>query len=254
MEITTVDAEDAGVDDDGETFRDVAGRAIRASYSLSPEQIEAVVHEEFGDERLRQRSRSDDEVVVVAEDEDEVTGFATGAVVDDEFAEIDWLFVAPEARGRDIGTELFEAVRDELEARGAETVHAAVLSENEEGEQFFEQFGYERVGTRDEAIGEQDFGTYVYGPEGGSAAKRELHEPDTIKTEDGETLYTGDEELQGKEAPFLVLYSDEHRTEQYGFFCTNDGTMANAADGLERIDCNTCGNESRADEWDGSYL
>ena len=159
----------------------------------------------------------------------------------------------PEARGQGIGTELFEEVQGELEDRGAETVRAVVLAENEEGEQFFEQFGLEQGGSRETTIADEEFATHLYGPHG-DEVDEELHEPDTVTTEDGETVYTGDEELSGKEAPFLVLYSDEDRTEQYGFFCTNCGTMANAADGLDRVDCDTCGNESRAEEWDDSYL
>lgn len=237
----------------GETVRDIAGRSMRASYSLSPDGIEAVVHEEFGDERLRERQEADDEVVVVAEDDEQPVGFATGRLTDTGDGEIDWLFTAPEARGQGIGTQLFEEVSEELEARGAETVRAAVLSENEEGEQFFEQFGLEQAGSRETTIAGEEFAMHLYGPHG-DEVDEELHKPDTVTTEDGETVYTGDEELSGKEAPFLVLYSDEDRTEQYGFFCTNCGTMANAADGLERVDCDTCGNESRPEEWDDSYL
>lgn len=247
MELTTDERAD------GETFRDIAGRSIRASYSLSPEQIEAVVHEEFSDERLEERSEREDEVVVVAEDDDEPVGFATGSLTGTDDGEIDWLFVAPEARGQGIGTDLFEETREALEERGAGTVRAAVLSENEEGEQFFEQFGLEQAGSRETTIGDAEFATHMYGPHG-DEVDRELHMPDTVTTEDGETVYTGDEELAGKQAPFLVLYTDEDRTEQYGFFCTNCGTMANAADGLDRVDCDTCGNESRPDEWDGGYL
>lgn len=247
MELTTDERQN------GETFRDIAGRSIRASYSLSPEQIEAVVHEEFSDDRLEERSRSDDDVVVVAEDDGQIVGFATGTITETGDGEIDWLFVAPEARGQEVGTNLFERTRDALEERGAETVRAAVLAENEEGEQFFEQFGWEEGGSRETTIADADFATHLYGPHG-DEVDEELHTPDTVTTEDGETVYTGDEELAGKQAPFLLLYTDEDRTEQYGFFCTNCGTMANAADGLERVDCNTCGNESRPDEWDDSYL
>jgi ribosomal protein S18 acetylase RimI-like enzyme/ribosomal protein S27AE len=247
MEITT------DGDADPEAVGDVAGRSMRASYSLSPDQIESVVHAEFGDERLDERADGDDEILLVAERDDELVGFATGAVTDTGDGEIEWLFVAPEARGQEVGTTLFEETRDELRSRGAETVRAAVLSENEEGEQFFEQFGFEQAGSRDAEIGDQDFATHVYGPHG-DEVDEELHRPDTVTTEDGDTVYTGDEELSGKQAPFLVLYEDEARTEQYGFFCTNCGTTANAADGLDRVDCDTCGNESRAEEWDDSYL
>lgn len=246
MEVTSASA------DRGETVRDIAGRSMRASYSLSPEQITNVVETEFDDDRIAEIDESDDGVVIVAELEDEPVGVVTGSVSNGD-GEIEWLFVAPEARGRGVGTELFEAGRDALAERGADTVRAAVLSENEEGEMFFEQFGYERIGNRDTDIGEQSYSTYIFGPEGGEE-EQELHRPDTVDTEDGDTVYTGDEDIPGKMAPFLRLYTDEEGTEEYGFYCTNCGTMANAADGLDRIDCDTCGNEHRPDEWDGGYL
>lgn len=236
----------------GETVRDIAGRSMRASYSLSPEQITRIVETEFDDDRLAELEDSDDGVVILAERDDEAVGVVTGSVSSGD-GELEWLFVAPEARGRGVGTELFEAGRDALEERGADTVRAAVLSENEEGEQFFEQFGYERLGHSDLEIGEGSFTTYIYGPEGG-VDEQELHRPDSVDTADGDTVYTGDEDIPGKMAPFLRLYTDTDRTEKYGFYCTNCGTMANATDGLERIECDTCGNEHRPDEWDGSYL
>ena len=246
MEITSATA------DHEEAVRDVVGRSMRASFSLSPEQMETVIRQEFGEEGFAARLDGDRSIVLVAERDDEVIGVVTGSLTDGDDGEIGWLFVAPEARGEGVGTELFETARDELEGRGAERVRALVMSENVEGEQFFEQFGYEQAGNRELEIDEQVFAAHVYDPEA-EEVDQELHTPETVDTEDG-TVYPGDEELSGKEAPFLVLYSDEDRTEQYGFFCTSCGTVANAADGLERVDCDTCGNESRPDEWDSSYL
>lgn len=245
-----MDATTAAVD--GETVRDIVGRSMRASFSLSPDQITAIVESEFGDERIAELEDSDDGVVIVAEREDEPVGVVTGSVSGGD-GELEWLFVAPEGRGRGVGTELFEAGRDALEERGADTVRASVLSENEEGEQFFEQFGYEQLGHSELAVGEDSFATYIYGPEGGDS-DQELHRPDSVDTADGDTVYTGDEDIPGKMGPFLRLYTDADRTEKYGFFCTSCGTMANASDGLDRIECDTCGNEHRPDEWDGSYL
>lgn len=248
MDVTSATA------DDGDRLRDVAGRSIRASYSISPDDITSLVDQEFREDRLAERRDDDDAVALLAEDDGEALGFVTGALSDDGTAEIDWLFVAPEARGMGVGTRLFEAGRDALADLGAETVNAMVLSENEEGEQFFEQFGYGRLERREFEIDEEAYTGYVYGPESDvEEGDRELHTPDSVETDDG-TVYTGDEELSGKDAPFLVLYTDEERTEQYGFFCTNCGSLANAADGLDRVDCDTCGNESSPEEWDGSYL
>lgn len=236
-------------------IREIASDSMRASYSLSPEGLKSIVRAEFDPDRLTERRESDDDVVLVAENDGEAVGFATGSLVDGD-GEIDWLFVDPEVRGQDIGTELFEAVRDELESLGADTVRALVLSENEEGHQFFEQFGYEEADSRQETIAGESYTINVFGPGASEASDehQEFHRPETVETEDGETVYTGDEEIPGTEAPFLRLYSDSGLTEEYGFYCTNCGSMANAANGLDRIECQNCGNEHLPDEWDDSYL
>lgn len=236
-------------------IREIASDSMRASYSLSPEGLESIVRTEFDPDRLTERRESDDDVVLVAENDGEPVGFVTGTLVDGD-GEIDWLFVDPEARGRGVGTELFEAIRDELESQGADTVRALILSENEEGDQFFEQFGYEEIDSREETLAEEEYTINVFGTETSEASDehQELHQPETVETDDGETVHTGDEEIPGTEAPFLRLYSDSELTEEYGFYCTNCGTMANVADGLDRIGCPNCGNEHRPDEWDDSYL
>ncbi|QLD86054.1 GNAT family N-acetyltransferase [Natronomonas halophila] len=236
-------------------IREIASDSMRASYSLSPEGLEGIVRSEFDPDNLTERRENDDDVVLVAEDDGESVGFATGSLVGGD-GEIDWLFVDPEAQGRGIGTGLFEAIRDELERQGADTVRALILSENEAGDQFFEQFGYEEIDSREETIAEEEFTINVFGTETSEASDehQERHRAETIETEDGETVHTGDEEIPGTEAPFLRLYTDSELTEQYGFYCINCGSMANAADGLDRIECQSCGNAHRPDEWDDSYL
>lgn len=236
-------------------IREIASDSMRASYSLSPEGLESIVRTEFDPDRLTERRESDDDVVLVAEKDGEQVGFATGSLVDGD-GEIDWLFVDPEVRGQGVGTELFESIRDELESQGADTVRAVILSENEEGDQFLEQFGYEEADSRQETLAEEEHTLNVFSPEAREASgeDQELHRPETVETDDGETVYTGDEEIPGTEAPFLRLYTDSGLTEEYGFYCTKCGSMANAADGLDRIECQTCGNEHRPDEWDDSYL
>ncbi len=238
--------------DDEETVRDIAGRSMRASYSLSPEEITTVLEQAFASDRLQQRVDDDDKVMILAEDDGQPVGVAAGRLTDD-VGVIEWLFVAPESRGQGVGTDLFEDASDRLRDQGADRIHAEVMSENKEGEQFFEQFGYERIDHEELEFDGQTYATHVYGPEA-SDVDDSLHLPDTIKTEDGQTLFTGDERFQATEAPFLALYSDEGRTDPYGFFCTHCGTMANAADGLDRVVCDSCGNENLPDEWDDSYL
>lgn len=244
---------------DGEAVRDVAGRSIRASYGLSPESIDALVQERQSDDRLAAAAEDDDAVLVVAEDDGEVVGFAQGEV-DGGRGEVDWHHVAPEARGRGIGTELFEAMESKLEERGADEIQANVLSDNLEGGQFFEQFGYVEDHTSEVEIDGEDHVVNVFVPEdqAGADAGDDRTEPDEVPEtveDDGQTLYVaGDEEMGGEKGPFYPLFSDPDEENPYAFWCSHSDTVVAAGDDMGRLECSECGNVHRADDWDGGYL
>lgn len=87
-----------------------------------------------------------DTVVLVAEREGAVAGFAEASV---DAAELDKLYVDPEHQGRGIATSLSEAVDRRLRSRGVESlsVEASVNAVP-----FYERVGYERVGTHRKPI------------------------------------------------------------------------------------------------------
>lgn len=241
--------------DDADAIRDVAGRSFRASYSLSPRDIEDLVEDQLTDDALAERIEDGESVVLVAEDEDEIVGYVDGERTDDT-AELRWLHVAPEDRGRGAGTELAERARSELADGDDSEVRLRVLSENSEGEAFADQLGFERVDQREVEFGGETYVEHVYSNEaaetdtGNDSNEPSIDVPDTV-TVDGEELTVTDDEVPGDRSPFYVITRDDER---YGFLCSNCGNTDPAADGMDRVKCPECGNLHRPDQWDGSYL
>lgn len=263
--------------DDVERVRQVVRSAMTASHALSPADIDAIVADQFGADRLE--STFGDGVVRVAtdgEDGDLVVGYVEGRVVDGT-GELDWLFVDPEHRGRGTGTALFETAVEELRDRGAERIEAATLAANREGDGFFERFGYEKATDRKEELGGDERVVHVYvpgaetgadedgadRPSDGSVDVGELPgvevrdgEP-TATTDDGKRVFVAvDEHEPGSEAPFFVAYEDADHGERYGYYCGNCGSLDTTVDATDRVECGDCGNTHApdAEDYDGAYL
>lgn len=245
--------------DDGEEIRDIADRSMAASYAVSPDTIELILEERFNEERISRLIDSEEAMLLVAEDEGHVAGFLE-AERDGETGTITWLHVAPEFRGMGAGTGLFEAAIDRLHEEGAETVMARDLSDNAEGEGFFEKFGFEEARQDRIEIGGEEHVVDVHAEteaEAEDAGEDQTDSPaqETATAEDGETLYIDrDEELAGESGPFFVAYADEDYEEQYSFYCGNCESVVEAVDSMERVECGTCGNLNKPQEWDGGYL
>jgi ribosomal protein S18 acetylase RimI-like enzyme/ribosomal protein S27AE len=277
---------------DTERLRELARTAMTASYALSPQQLDAIVEEQFDEDRLARTFDGSETVVLVAEsseygggggsdddDGDTVAGLVEGEVVDGR-GEVRWLFVDPEHRGRGIGTELFEGAIEALGERGANQVVASTLEANAEGEQFFERFGFGRVEQRHIEVGNESLVEHVYaeGADDGSASEEEQATaadaeaiavedlPDveshggvtTATAADGRRLYVDRGEGEsGTERPFLVTYADEDHTERFGYYCANCGSLDPTEDDMGRIECGACGNthaERSGEAYDDSYL
>lgn len=254
---------------------------MTAGYAISPQQIDAVVEDQFGRDRLEGDSGDREATYVVAEIDDEVAettvaGVVVGRVAD-EIGEIRWLFVDPEHRGKGIGTTLFEDARDKLRDDGAEEIRIYPLEESTEGPQFAEQLGFEQVGDREVEIGGESFVEYAYAEassdEAESAADDSAGDPTepttfpnteerdghrTTTTGDGERLYVDtDDEQSGTAAAFFPVYEDEAFEERYGFYCGNCGSLDVSVDQMDRYECSECGNShaSRSDQsYDDSHL
>ena len=238
--------------DDGERIQEVAEQSIRASYALSPDQIEVLLETEFSPDAVAERIDDDGRLLLVAEADSEVVGFAE---TDVDSGTLQWVQVAPAQRGNGVGTPLIDRVRTEAFERNEEFT-AVVLEEATEGRQFVERFGLNRSETRDVTFGSQEMTAHVYT---GSASKEAANEPSVEVPEYTEAEGTRrpvdhDERIPGIDAPFFPVYASDTRDEQYGFFCSSCGSTEVAADDLDRLECPVCGNKHRAEEWDGAYL
>jgi ribosomal protein S18 acetylase RimI-like enzyme len=133
--------------DDVEGIRTVARRSWETDYPtiVSRESAGDVVEEWYSPERLRFDVESDDALLLVAEGDGEVRGFAHAVVDESEgVASLLRLYVDPDRRGRGLGTRLLDAVRDRVDERGCSRLEAMVLERNEPGNAFYRNYGFER--------------------------------------------------------------------------------------------------------------
>ena len=257
MEIRTATAEDVT------GIREVARASLDASYghALSADLIDDAVETWYDAAELDDDLTDDDAVFLVATDDDDVVGFVQGYYVAGARAvgDIDWLHVAPGARGRGIGTDLLRRAEGELLDRGVARIEGRVLVANESGTGFYEEEGFERTREREVDIGGESFSerTYTKVPSdearGGTGSVGSLTE--SVTTDDGTTVYVAyDESDRASIAPFYATYSDADRTERYGYLCGNcESTVVNV-DSMDRVECESCGNRRKPVRWDAAYL
>ncbi len=239
---------------DRERIEAVANDSFRTSYSLSPQQIEAILKTEFGDATLTERLEDPSVVVLVAEHEidetKEVLGFIDVTVGASPM--IRWLHVDPEARGDGIATALVDRVRDEAEG----PITARVLDDAVEGGEFLEEFGLERDGNDEIEIGGEEFGATLFTEGEGTDTSNEptVSIPESVTVDGADRSVDRDETIPGREAPFYSIYSDDAEDDPYGYFCSQCGSTDVSADGMDRLECGECGNVHLANEWDDAYL
>lgn len=269
--------------DEAERIRELVDSSMTTSFRLSPGQIDGITDNQFGDDAVAAKIDDEDTLLHVAESGEDIdgvtiTGFVEGRLEDD-WGEVNWLFVDPEHRGQGIGTELYETATETLRDRGAEHVCVTVLEENTEGHQFVEQFGLEHEGDRRIEVAGESLVKYVYADsdvdvdlptesradsddEDAQAEKfPQTDESDghlTATDDEGKTVYVArDERESGTAAPFFVTYEDEDHEEQYGYYCANCGSLDVSMGEMKQLECGDCGNdhaERSEDTYDDSYL
>ncbi|WP_123623626.1 GNAT family N-acetyltransferase [Halorubrum sp. CSM-61] len=245
----------AAESDDREQIRAITRDSLQASYSLSPEQIEVILEEEFGDAALADLLDDAETTVLVVEatidDVEAVRGFVTLETGTE--AVIRWLHVDPAARGEGIATALLDRVRDQFSEK---PLSAYILDDAVEGGEFLEEFGLKQGDHDQLLVGGEEFEVTVF-TEGQSAERANepsVSVPESVTVDGAERFADRDDTVPGSEAPFFTLYSGEAEEEQYGYFCSECGSTNVATDGLDRLECGNCGNVHRADEWDDAYL
>lgn len=233
--------------DDGTAIREVARRSLEASYSLSPTTIEGAIEQWYDNDALSTMLEGDEYVVLVAEADGEVVGFAESLVTEaNEEADLLWLHVAPEHRGVGAGDALFEATHEALDGRGVDVVRGRVLADNTEGNEFYEEHGFQKAGETEVDIDGSSYVENVY--------VEELPDLEPIVV-DGRNLFVDHADHdRGSKGPFAVVYSDPDRTDRYSYLCTNCGELVTSMDTMGRMECDNCGNRRKPTRWDAAYL
>ncbi|WP_226039581.1 GNAT family N-acetyltransferase [Natrinema sp. DC36] len=280
--------------DEAERIREVVDSSMTSSFRLSPQQIDGITDGQFADEAIAEKIDDENTLLHLVETGEGIEGTAIAGFVEgrleDEWGEVNWLFVDPEHRGKGIGTELYETATEALRDGGADHVCVTVLEANTEGHQFVERFGLEHDGDRRIEVAGESLVKYVYtdsdidvelptesrADESGDEkmAKDESDAEDaevdefpetettdghlTATSDDGKTVYIArDGEKSGTAAPFFITYEDEGHEEQYGYYCANCGSLDVSMDNMERLECSACGNshaERSKESYDDSHL
>jgi ribosomal protein S18 acetylase RimI-like enzyme len=251
--------------EDGERVSELVGSSMTTSYALSPGEIETLREEEFTPEAVAERAEDDATEALVAETDGTLAGYVETDTSGDG-GTVRWLHVDPERRGRGVGSALFDRAVATAEEGGGDA-RAVVLSANTAPGQFFERFDFEQVDEETVTMGDDERVQYVYAAGGQEASEAGSSEPaaseetgdvtdvdlpETVTTDDGETLEVGDDPLQGTENAFVPTYRDD---EHHGFYCLNCKSTEVAADSMDRLRCQECGNVHKTDsDYDGSYL
>jgi ribosomal protein S18 acetylase RimI-like enzyme len=233
---------------DTAAVREIAHRSLEASYTLSPQTIEGAVKQWYNEETFRETLDDEAMVVLVAERDGDIVGFSEGQLVTEGGdGDLNWLHVDPDYRGEGIARTLFDATRERLMDMGASRMRGRVLQDNTGGNEFYEYFGFTKAADETVDIDGTNHIENVY-------VETEPGELEAISADGKEVYIDYDDSERASMAPFLRAYSDPDRERRYGYYCSNCESIDAAVDAMGRIECNNCGNISKATRWDGAYM
>lgn len=243
MEVRTAEPEDA------DAIREIARRSLEASYTLSPQTIEGAVKQWYSEEPLRENLEDDAMIILVAVRDGEIVGFSEGQLIaEGGDGDLNWLHVDPDYRGEGIARTLFDTTRERLTDIGATRMRGRVLRDNTGGNEFYEHLGFTKAADEKVDIDGTDHVENIY-------VETEPEELEPVATESGQQVYIDyDDSERASLAPFLRAFSDPDREQAYGYYCTNCESLDAAVDTMGRVECNQCGNVSKATRWDSAYL
>ena len=77
---------------------------------------------------------------------------------------------------------------------------------------------------------------------------------ESATTERGESVFVDRSDAErGSEAPFYAVYSRKDSSSRWGYVCSNCESFDNAMDTMGKIECNSCGNIRKPEEWDAAH-
>jgi len=145
--------------DDVEAVQQLAERSWTTDYPeiLTRETAEEAVTEWYAPERIAAELEDDRTLVLVAEREGRVVGFAHATWNDDGEGYVLRTYVDPDRRREGVGRELLEATCRALRERGVDRINAMVLAANDPGNAFYERFGFEYVDEQETTVGDEAY-------------------------------------------------------------------------------------------------
>jgi len=142
---------------DAEAIRRVARAGWHAAYDgiLGPDTVAETVDRWYDPDRIAADARRSSRPFFVAVEAGTVVGFAAAADADEpgRFS-LYRLYVHPDRWERGVGTRLLDRVVAAVRGRGATELSLSVLAGNDRAVAFYEERGFERIGTVvDESFG-----------------------------------------------------------------------------------------------------
>jgi ribosomal protein S18 acetylase RimI-like enzyme len=149
--------------DDVEAIRRVAERSWEANYPVTRDTAQEAVNDWYAPERLEEELVDGRTVLLVAERDGDVVGFAH-ATWNEEESEgyILRLYVHPDHRNEGVGRDLLERAQAELSDHDIDRVNAMVLAENDPGKAFYERFGFEQIDESETVVGGESHREHRY--------------------------------------------------------------------------------------------
>lgn len=233
---------------DRPAIRDVARRSIEASYSLDTAAIIEAIEEWYGEQSLAETLEDDQSLLLAVEADHQVVAFSESEYSDSGEGTLLWLHVDPAYRDTGIGSQLLEETKRRLDTAGVRHLNARVLADNDTGNDFYRDLGFEKVAEESIDIAGQTYleNHYVEGSQIGITP---------LALADGTTVFVNYGEAEtGSLDAFHTVYDDADATDLHGYFCSNCEDLANAMDAMGRIECNNCGNVRKPTRWDAAYL
>lgn len=151
--------------DDIEAIQNVAQQSWTQDYPdiLSRESLQEGLDEWYSDERVRDSIVWARALMMVADRDDEIVGFAHATWdIDANEGNILRVYVTPEFRSDGIGRRLLEETCHSLFDQGLDRIKAMVLDANELGKTFYSEFGFEKTETEEILIGDDTYEECTY--------------------------------------------------------------------------------------------
>lgn len=151
--------------DDVSDIRRIAERAWRTAYGdfLDESTIDAAMAEWYDPDVIQERIDSDTVGYFVADDGRAVLGFVNGGPADEDgVAFLGAIYVDPDHWREGVGSALLGTFEAFCREHDYNSMQFGVLSDNDVGRSFYQQYGYERVDEREgnlfgETVTEQVF-------------------------------------------------------------------------------------------------